>query len=151
MCQSLAPKRAVLLFVALLWATWAASIAEAAHLNIRAPAEATRQIPSTSNAASRKRQVGEIRSPNAVSFRDVKGRGFLVEAWVNGVGPYTFAIDTGAGITLIGDRLAAAAKLPAGTDGPVSVGGLSGVRSLSGREAIVHALALGDPDNLLPA
>ncbi len=36
-----------------------------------------------------------------VRFRVNKDRGLLVNAWVNGSGPYVFAVDTGAGMNLI--------------------------------------------------
>src|ERR1700730_13719020 len=44
--------------------------------------------------------------PHPVFFQDVKESGLLIKVWVNDTGPFTFAIDTGAGITLIADRVA---------------------------------------------
>src|SRR5260370_27918341 len=35
--------------------------------------------------------------PRPATFREIPGRGLLVRIWVNGAGPFTFAIDTGAG------------------------------------------------------
>ena len=44
--------------------------------------------------------------PRAVRFREEEGTGLLVKAWVNGAGPYTFAVDTGAGGSLLSRRVA---------------------------------------------
>src|ERR1051325_5517669 len=42
--------------------------------------------------------------PSPVSFREAEGRGLLVRTWVNGAGPFNFAIDTGAGATILSSR-----------------------------------------------
>ena len=44
--------------------------------------------------------------PRPVSFREVSGRGLLIRTWINSQGPFTFAIDTGAGATLLSQRVA---------------------------------------------
>src|SRR5213078_4570674 len=44
--------------------------------------------------------------PRSVTFREVRGRGLLVSTWINSQGPFTFAVDTGAGITVISPRVA---------------------------------------------
>jgi len=36
-----------------------------------------------------------------IRFREDRNAGILVNGWVNGAGPFTFAIDTGAGASLI--------------------------------------------------
>ena len=90
------------------------------------------------------------RVPDEVRFREVAERGLLVDAWVNGAGRYTFAIDTGAGATLISPRVAQAAGITT-SDRPVQIGGLSGSGFVSGREATVRSLAVGDSGNFLPA
>ncbi|HEY9285757.1 MAG TPA: aspartyl protease family protein [Pyrinomonadaceae bacterium] len=64
--------------------------------------------------------------PAPVRFREVEGRGLLVRAWVNGQGPYEFAVDTGAGATIISRRVAAEARVPVYADRAVSISGLSG-------------------------
>ena len=46
-----------------------------------------------------------------VSLREVRGRGLVADVWVNSVGPFVFAVDTGAGATLISSRAAGAARL----------------------------------------
>ena len=36
-----------------------------------------------------------------IRLRDERGRGLLANGWINGRGPFIFAIDTGAGVSLI--------------------------------------------------
>jgi hypothetical protein len=85
-----------------------------------------------------------------VRFREVRGRGLLVRAWVNGTGPYSFALDTGAGATLLSPRVATEAKVSIKNGRPGSIGGLSGA-TLAAHEATLRILALGDSQNYLPA
>ena len=89
--------------------------------------------------------------PLPVSFRVMNERGLLADTWINGSGPYTFAIDTGAGGTLISEWLAAQLGISNNSGQPVSLSGLSGSRQQSGRESVIRTLALGDAENLLPA
>jgi len=88
--------------------------------------------------------------PHSVTFREVRGRGLLVSTWINSTGPYTFAIDTGAGITIISPRVAAEAAVPVREGSGPSVSGLSGATA-SAREGTVQTIALGDSQNRLPA
>ena len=89
--------------------------------------------------------------PEPVSFRKERNSGLLIDAWINGVGPFTFALDTGAGTTLISERVAAAAQL-VGTGGRrTSLAGITGNAPIEGRESVIRSLALGEPNNLLPA
>src|SRR5262245_21744049 len=87
--------------------------------------------------------------PYAVTFREVPGRGLLVRTWVNGVGPFNFAIDTGAGATLLSPRVAGEGHV-AGSGRAASVGGLSGVTSAASH-ASLKSLAIGDLETSLPA
>ena len=96
--------------------------------------------------AQRRADVPGIPAP--VRFREVEGRGLLVQAWVNGAGAYTFALDTGAGATIISRRVARAAGV-AISERAVRLGGLSGARGGESREASVRSLALGNADNVL--
>jgi Aspartyl protease len=101
------------------------------------------KTPAASKIVSRS---GEL--PRPVSFREVKERGLLIKVWVNQTGPYTFAIDTGAGVNLIGSQAAArSGAVPQG--GAVSISGLSGVASSNGRTTVIHSLAIGDAENVL--
>ncbi len=88
--------------------------------------------------------------PHPVSFRDVSGRGLLVQTWVNGIGPFNFAIDTGAGATILSLRVADEAHVSRTNDRNTSIAGLSGAR-VSARHASIETLAIGDSENYLPA
>lgn len=90
-----------------------------------------------------------ITLPHSVTFREVRGRGLLVSIWINSQGPFTFAVDTGAGITVISPRVAGAAAV-AIQDGPgPSIAGLSGT-VVSAKAATAKTIALGEPENYLP-
>lgn len=133
--------------------TWAASFKEAAHSFVppssvsRAGSRAARNA-SASNEA-RVRTTG-ARLPSIVRFRAIEGRGLVARVWVNGVGEFSFAIDTGAGATLLSGRVAREAQVSVGGRS-VALGGLSGIGTTGGREANLRSLAIGDSDNLLPA
>jgi predicted aspartyl protease len=137
--------------------------------NVFIPATTTRAVPSTgtapffhqSTAYKTLRSVngslkqGQTRNaarvPSPIRFREVSGRGLLVSAWVNGSGPYTFAIDTGAGATILSRRVADEARVSASGKRPVTIQGMSGAGMVSGQEVLVRELALGDENNLLPS
>ncbi|HKP35451.1 MAG TPA: aspartyl protease family protein [Pyrinomonadaceae bacterium] len=94
------------------------------------------------------RQVApRLAVPRPVSFREVNGRGLLTTVWINSSGPYTFAIDTGAGATLVSARLAA--QLGLESRAGRSISGLSGITTAA-REARIRSLAMGDRANFLP-
>ena len=85
--------------------------------------------------------------PRPVRFREVNGRGLLTNAWINSSGPFTFAIDTGAGATLVSSRLAGQIGLESRSGR--SIAGLSGINTAVG-DARIRSLAIGDRNNLLP-
>ena len=92
------------------------------------------------------------RLPAPARFRESGSRGLLVRTWVNGAGPYTFAIDTGAGATILSPRVAGGARVEVETGGPgIALGGLSGQTVAGGRRAFVRVLAVGAENNTLPA
>src|SRR5204863_8288718 len=72
-------------------------------------------------------QRGSIRAakPLPARLRISKDRGLLLTAWVNGGGPYVFAVDTGAGMNLISQRVVDDSQLTVKTVRPVILGGLS--------------------------
>jgi predicted aspartyl protease len=84
-------------------------------------------------------------------MREDRGRGLMIQTWVNGVGVYSFAVDTGAGATIISERVARAAGVEFGRGRTTVMTGMSGAGSSAGREARVRSLAIGDERNLLPA
>ena len=99
-----------------------------------------------------KRAERETRAlPSPVGFRESEGRGLLVEAWVNGVGPFTFALDTGAGASILSPRVAGAARVEVEAGGRgIEIGGLSGASVAGGRKAFMRTIAAGFRENLLP-
>src|SRR5258706_2591840 len=103
---------------------------------------------SVSGNQGRQQQPVAGRVPAPVSFREVPGRGLIVRTWINSVGPYDFAIDTGAGATLLSQRVADEARVTT-RGGRTSIAGLSGV-STAARSASIQTLAIGDRDNYLP-
>src|SRR5260370_4027674 len=88
--------------------------------------------------------------PDAVGFREVAGRGLLVRTWVNGAGPFSFAIDTGAGATLLSPGVAEEARVKIKSGRATSIAGLSGA-AVGAHEASVDSLAVGESENYLPA
>ena len=89
--------------------------------------------------------------PATVRLRVSKERGLLVNGWINNAGPYVFAVDTGAGMNLLTDRVVREARLKTRFTDNVFFSGLSGVTSSSNREATAINFALGDRTNLFPA
>ncbi|MFL6228848.1 MAG: aspartyl protease family protein [Pyrinomonadaceae bacterium] len=88
--------------------------------------------------------------PTSVRFREVTGRGLVVMTWINGEGPFDFAIDTGAGSTILSARVAGAARVSTNGNRTVALSGLSGGHGASAREASLTSVALGTPNNYLP-
>lgn len=92
------------------------------------------------------------RQPSPVGLREDGGRGLLVRVWVNGAGPYTFAVDTGAGANIISPRVAGEARVEVEAGGRgIEVGGLSGMTAGGGQKAFPRSIALGSRDNTIPA
>src|ERR1051326_6582970 len=72
--------------------------------------------------------------PSPPSFRDVPGRGLLIRIWVNSTGSFSCAIYTGAGATILSERVAAQAGVTLSSGRTMSVAGLSGARSSRSEE-----------------
>jgi len=100
-------------------------------------------------APAQQRTAARVNLPQPVRFREVKGRGLLVSVWLNSTGPFTFAIDTGAGTTLISPRVAGASRLKVRAAPGRSIAGLSG-RGVAVDEATIQTLAIGDRGNTFP-
>lgn len=112
-------------------AVWAVSTAGAAHQRIVRERTQTRS------------------SLSPIGLRDDKGRGLLVDAWINGAGPFSLVLDTGAGLTIISDRVAQRANLQSTKSTRPLVGGLSATSISSNQETKISKLALGTRDNFV--
>ena len=75
---------------------WAAPMVGAAHYIAQPVANESRAIPG---------------QPLAARFRVEKDRGLLLRTWINGSGPYLFALDTGAGMNVIAQRVVTEIRL----------------------------------------
>lgn len=145
--------RTAALLIALALNSWAAPRAggEAAHAFFTSAETTHSLLVNIRNSAGQGGARAEASAlPAPVRFREVEGRGLIVRAWVNGKGPYDFAVDTGAGATIISRRVAAEARVPVYADRPVSISGLSGARGAAAREASLRTFAVGDSGNRLP-
>jgi predicted aspartyl protease len=111
------------------------------------------RLPNSSGKARPGAVVSQsTRLPLPVGLREDGGRGLLVRTWVNGAGPYTFAVDTGAGATIISPRVAGEARVEVEAGGRgIEVGGLSGMTAGGGQKAFPRGIALGSRDNTIPA
>jgi hypothetical protein len=130
--------------IALAVLSWAVPVIGAAHFLSR--------LGGVDREQRRKMPVADVQSvPTPVRFREVRDRGLLVKAWLNSHGPYTFAVDTGAGTTVVAEAVVLEARLPVRTGRRTVLGGLSGSGAVTNREALITSLALGEPGNRLPA
>lgn len=129
--------------------------ATAASVLLFIPAATTRAVPLRGTAHFFKivelRESQTARLPAPVRFREVTGRGLLVNAWVNGAGPFTFAIDTGAGATILSRRVADEARVLSSGRRPLTIGGMSGRGTVAGQEVSVRSIAVGYENNILPS
>ncbi len=120
---------------ALVVMVWAVSIIGAAHFR------------AGQNADVRKNQP----LPSSARLRVERERGLLLKVWMNGRGPYVFAVDTGAGLNMITERAAANAQVTIKNVRPTEMAGLSNARVSSSREAAMIQMAVGDRANQLPS
>ncbi|HEU4509943.1 MAG TPA: pepsin/retropepsin-like aspartic protease family protein [Pyrinomonadaceae bacterium] len=104
-----------------------------AHQRVRRPETATR----STNVAP-------------ISLRDERERGLLARGWINGAGPFTFAIDTGAGVSLVSPRVVGEARLGVTKSSRPLVGGLSTSPIASSEETQIAGLSLGFRENRVP-
>lgn len=146
------------LLITLVSIMWAVPLDGAAHLSEREMVETSRSNGTQSanrDATSGTRERGRTWAagtlPRAVRLRENRGRGLMIQTWINGTGVYSFAVDTGAGATIISERVARAANVEFGRGRATVMTGMSGTGSAAGREARVRSLAIGDERNLLPS
>lgn len=117
---------------------------------LRTSSEPLPGLPPQSQKTDTPRRTGNTALPRPARFREAEGRGLLVRTWVNGAGPYSFAVDTGAGANILSRRVAAEARVAFDAGRVITIGGLSGRSVPSGRGAQVRRLSVGEPDNFLP-
>ena len=91
-----------------------------------------------------------VSSVAPISFREDEDHGLLAKAWINGAGPFVFAIDTGAGASIISQRVVVEARLQVKKARTPLVGGLSTSPISSDQEVRINGLALGNPGNRVP-
>jgi len=132
---------------------WAAPAGAARYLSVSRSQRAKTVSGNGNSATSFPAQKPlKHRIPRTVVFSEVPGRGLLVKLWVNGFGPYTFALDTGAGASIVSSRVATQAGVAVKQGSAGRIAGLSGIpsRELTS-EVKVENLAVGERDNFLPA
>lgn len=109
-------------------------------------------IPIKGVAHQTVQQPGAVRVSEPVApirLRD-ENSGLLASGWINGAGPFVFAIDTGAGVSLISRSVVERARLQATKSRRPLVGGLSTSPISSDQETRIAGLALGRRDNHVP-
>lgn len=129
---------------------WAASQTRGAAHFLSGRSAGQGATATTRQSATATRQAATLPSP--ARLIESGGRGLLVKTWVNGVGPFSFAVDTGAGATILSPRVASAARVEVEDGGRgIEVGGLSGASRGGGQKAFVRSVSVGTRENTLPA
>ena len=90
---------------------------------------------------------GSAQTVLPIRLRDERDRGLTATGWINGAGPFVFAIDTGAGVSLISRNVVDRAHLQVTKSRRPLVGGLSSSPITSNEETSLSSLALGQPNN----
>ena len=85
-----------------------------------------------------------------IRFRDEGGAGLVVNGWINGAGPFAFAIDTGADVSIVSSRVAQSAGLSITKSKRSIVAGLSNAPIATSEEAFAKDLSIGSRDNTVP-
>ena len=92
-------------------------------------------------------QFEDLQTIAPIRLRDDRDRGLVATGWINGAGPFVFAIDTGAGVSLISRNAVERAHLQVNKSRRPLVGGLSTSPISSNEEAKLSSIALGQPNN----
>jgi hypothetical protein len=104
----------------------------------------------TAHVSSRQRVQTLNGSLRPVRFRDEGGAGLVVNGWINGAGPFAFAIDTGADVSIVSSRVAQSARLTVTKSKRPIVAGLSDAPIAANEEAVANDLSIGTRDNAVP-
>ncbi len=125
------------------------SLLVAALVIASAAAFAARRPPGAAQPTSKaKRIVARAAPPAPVAWREDR-RGLRIPAWINGVGPFEFVVDTGAGITLLSPRAASQARVT-DTGRAIILQGTGRGAGAPQRLVAARTLAIGDAENRLP-
>jgi len=110
-------------------------------------------VPQTGAAHSRVRwsSATDSRSSLPVKFKGTRDRGLVVDIWIGDAGPFAFALDTGAGISLVNRRLTAAAGLSVERSRQPIVGGLSTSSISSNQQTTLQNISIGTQRSRLTA
>ena len=111
---------------------WAVPLAGAAHIS----------------SSHRVQTVSHSLRP--IRFRDEGGAGLVVNGWINGAGPFTFALDTGADVSIVSSRVAQNAGLAVTKSKRPIVAGISNAPIAATEEAFANDLSIGSRDNRVP-
>src|SRR6185295_5816501 len=82
-------------------------------------------------------------------LKQSSGRGLLLDVWIRGSGPFTFAVDTGAGVTLVSRSVINRAQLKTHPATKPLAGGLSAGSITSNQSTSIEQIAIGRRDNQL--
>jgi len=149
--KRLVRRSASVFLIILTTVVWAATSKVAAPLTFgqtQNPSDITR-IFGNGTTGRRSSSSSTRRLPQPARFRYASGRGLIVRAWVNDVGPFNFAIDTGAGSTILSERVAQAARVQIRSGRGGTLGGLSSATPVATFEGQVRSIAIGEQSNLL--
>jgi len=119
-------------------------------LTILSVATVGRAVPMRGTAPQRVERLRPANVLAAIRLRDERERGLLAQGWINGAGPFVFAIDTGAGVSLVSRNVVERARLQMATSRRPLVGGLSTAPIASDEETQISGIALGTRENRVP-
>ena len=122
---------------------WAAPLSGAAHDRLKRLAD----FSNVRTSESTQRFGSPILSP--VRLKDSEARGLLANVWIRGSGPFTFAVDTGAGVSLITRDAVSRAQLQSRPSDVRLLGGLSSGSINSHQITTLQQVALGSSNNEL--
>ena len=107
-------------------------------------------VPTRGTAPQRVQRLRPADVVAPIRLKDERERGLLAQGWINGAGPFVFAIDTGAGVSLISRNVVERARLGMTKSRRPLVGGLSTSPIASDQETQISGIALGTRDNRVP-
>ena len=107
-------------------------------------------VPIHGTAPQRVQRLGPANVVTPIRLRDERERGLLAQGWINGAGPFVFAIDTGAGVSLVSRNVVDQARLQTTQSRRPLVGGLSTSPISSDQQTQIAGIALGTRDNRVP-